>query len=418
MDGDGIEDLVIGASGTCEVAPESGKVYFLLGRENGWPLGESLAGYPSVVGREEGVELSQSTPLGDVNGDGLADLALNYGHSHAAPPGDNYVVLGKAKGWVSSLPVDDVEGHAINANNDSGASDFQSNIQLGDVDGDGLDDWFLNGQALFRGEAHLVPGADVGPALVLPDDGALWVIGGHEEIQFFHAGDLNGDGRKDLLAWAPYNGLVYLILGRSTGLPHGVRVADAADCTLAVVGGTSFYAYPVGDVNGDGRDDLNGDGIADLGFSASDGFASYDVHLAFGRATWPATLDLADADVSFRCSADFPYPHLPYSAEHVGDFDGDGLTDLLLRDWSVSREGVEDLGLISIFRGRTDWDREYDAVAGDVAFVGSARWERVGTWASLGDFNGDGADDLAVSSYYATADFRGQTFVFYGRAAD
>ncbi|MEM6829054.1 MAG: integrin alpha, partial [Bacteroidota bacterium] len=110
LNGDGIDDLVIGASGTSVDGKIAvGKVHVLFGKEETDPFGTEVAladlngtnGF-SLIGEEvQGSETGKSVnTAGDINGDGVNDLVIMSfrdtprGINHA---GTTYVVFGKRR---------------------------------------------------------------------------------------------------------------------------------------------------------------------------------------------------------------------------------------------------------------------------------------------------------------------------------
>ncbi len=139
-------------------------------------------------------------------------------------------------------------------------------------------------------------------------------------------GDVNGDGIDDLLASA-LDGNVYLYFGSASATP----LSGTPNVTFAgpTAGG---YGRVLGSLG-----DLNGDGIGDFGISARGatvgGVAQAGaVWIVFGRpasSTWPATVSLSTTS----CGADVCLfgteagALLGWSLASAGDFDGDGFGD-------------------------------------------------------------------------------------------
>ena len=213
------------------------------------------------------------------------------------------------------------------------------------------------------------------------------------------SGDLNGDGKLDVVV-ANYDAdTVSVLLGKGDGSfpapvdypvgvnPHGVAVADFnhdgkpdvvvadwGDATVSVLinnGNGSLkaaVAYTVGskpsrvatgDFNGDGQIDL---AVADYGSS------TVSVLLGNGDGTFQAATDSVTGTNA--------------EALAVGDFNGDGKLDLAVADWSASA--------VSVLLGK-----------GDGTFQSKADYA-VGTdphGIVVGDFNGDGKADLAVADW-------------------
>ncbi|MBG1261745.1 FG-GAP repeat domain-containing protein, partial [Nostoc commune] len=83
-------------------------------------------------------------------------------------------------------------------------------------------------------------------------------------------GDINGDGRDDIIGFAGSE--VYVALGQSNGTFSQASVAYDGYFTVSDGGWTSFDQYPrqLGDINGDGRNDIVG-------------FAGSEVYVALGQ---------------------------------------------------------------------------------------------------------------------------------------
>ena len=226
VNGDGYADVIVGA-------PQNGHAYLYLGGSSGTvsrrrpslsgaPPGQSLRAGASVAG------------LGDVNGDGHADVAVGTLSNEA------FVYLGDATA-IPSTPTTHLT---------SAAADFGSALAgAGDVNGDGYADVLVgatgsNAVYVFSGSAHGV--VTEHPATVF---GAANSWTGFAVAP---AGDVNGDGFADIVA-ALGNTSAKLYLGSAAGL-----VTRDAAATLAVPQGGEYSlgVSDCGDVNGDGFTDV------------------------------------------------------------------------------------------------------------------------------------------------------------------
>jgi hypothetical protein len=202
-------------------------------------------GLSSIHDNDGGLEAAW---IGDFNADRLSDLAVGL----PGPEGDaGQVVLlyGQAGGW----PVQpDLEMLAASPTRFSGSVGEQLGSYVapaGDVNADSRDDLLVAGRA--STQAFLIfgnPGPLGSPTLTAGQTGYRTLLVAPAEIQrLATAGDVNGDGRVDLLVSA--GGSAYLILGRSNPWPETMYVNEAAAATFANIN----EAVSVGDVNRDQR---------------------------------------------------------------------------------------------------------------------------------------------------------------------
>jgi hypothetical protein len=165
------------------------------------------------------------------------------------------------------------------------------------------------------------------------------------------SGDLNGDGRADLLLRND-NGAIFDLLGTASG--GFINNGDASFVNVA----TSWHVAGIGDFNGDGRDDI---------LWRNDSGAAFDMlGTSLGGVTNNGDLSSISVDNSWHVGG-------------TGDFNGDGRNDILWRN---------DNGAIFDMLGTSTGGFTSN---GDNSFVSIDNSWHV---ASIGDFNGDGRADV------------------------
>jgi hypothetical protein len=238
------------------------------------------------------------------------------------------------------------------------------------------------------------------------------------------AGDFNGDGVADLALGAafadgpansrPEAGEVYVVIGP---LPPAGEV-DLADDTSV----TTLYGANGGDRAGRAltATDLNGDGSDELIVGAPDADrnglvdAGSVYFLDFVDTPLAPELDLGAAGLPQRdgeAAGDF----FGYTLA-TGDLNGDGNRDLAIA--ALLADGPDgsrrDAGEVQIFNGGGGLPADGPA---DSTIFGGQQEDRLGESLSVGDFNGDGRDDLVAAATFAARAFdagtlAGKTYVF------
>jgi hypothetical protein len=180
INGDGIDDLIIGTYGADPNGNSSaGESYVVFGTNQGFASSLDLSSLDGSNGFViNGIDANDQSGFsvssaGDVNSDGFDDLIV--GARFADPngkssAGESYVVFGTNQGFASSLDLSSLDGSNGFVINGIDASDFSGDSvsSAGDVNGDGFDDLIIgasgadpNGNSN-AGESYVVFGSDQG----------------------------------------------------------------------------------------------------------------------------------------------------------------------------------------------------------------------------------------------------------------
>ncbi|MEG4362407.1 integrin alpha, partial [Microcoleus sp. C2C6] len=228
INGDGIDDLIIGANYADPNGSYSGQSYVVFGKSTGWGATLELSTLNGtngfILNGIAAYDLSGTSvsSAGDVNGDGIDDLIIgaNYADPNSnSNSGQSYVVFGKSTGFSATLDLSTLNGtngFAINGFVAPGFSGI-SVSSAGDVNGDGFDDLIIGSSRITSnsnissGQSYLVFGKSTGFSATL-DLSTLngtngFILNGIAAYDLSgrsvsSAGDVNGDGIEDLIIGA------------------------------------------------------------------------------------------------------------------------------------------------------------------------------------------------------------------------
>ena len=212
-------------------------------------------------------------------------------------------------------------------------------------------------------------------------------------------GYFDSDALSDFVSGSgPYDGgrgRAHIFLGTSfsAGSPPAT-FAPFATVTGAAVGDYLGHSVDLGDINGDGFDDVI-IGAPQIGSATP---PPGKVYVFFGgpvmsSGAWP----VAAADIVF--TGDHPTEQCGTAVAALGDMDGDGIGDLGFTCPWFDSGGGNLVGRTVIFFGRASWSSTYGSTSGDATIVGETSEPFSGQFLA-GDFdlNSDGLADLAIGS--------------------
>ncbi len=455
INGDGIDDLIIGANRADPNGGDSGQSYVVFGSSSG--LGSTLnlsnldgsngfAINGIIAGDNSGFSVSSA---GDINGDGIDDLIIRA--SDADPNGSNsgqsYVVFGSSSGFSSTLNLSTLDGSNGFAINGINAGDFSGNSvsSAGDINGDGIDDLIIganradpNGSN--SGQSYVVFG-NAAPVLDLDGSNGFAInginAGDSSGYSVSSAGDINGDGIDDLMIGAfgadpngnDYSGQSYVVFGSSSGLGSTLNLSSLDGSNGFAINGinasdrSGLSVSSAGDINGDGIDDL----MIGASSASPNGSSSGQSYVVFGSSSgFSSTLNLSSLDGSngFAINGINAFDFSGRSVSSAGDINGDGIDDLMIGASSADPNGSSSGQSYVVFGSSSSFSSTLNlssldgsngfAINGINAFDSSGR-----SVSSAGDINGDGIDDLIIgaSSADPNGNFSGQSYVVFGSSS-
>jgi hypothetical protein len=450
LNGDSFMDVVISsrtAAGLNNTRASSGEVYVYFGRET-WVHPWDLATRPAdlvIYGEDPADSLAYAVAFGDFNGDGKDDLALSARFADGASNGKNnsgsvYLLLGKNT-WPAEIDLNGGDPSRSAADSTIFGPDegdqLGRSIAFGDVNGDGFADLLMgafggdgkNNGCASCGDAYLVLG-EATPATIydLADPAVLDAeFFGETQDDFFGWEvlllDFDGDGFDDPVIAAPtYDqvseqdvGRVYLVLGADP-------FSGTFDMALAAYH-VAFDGIDGGDFSGGAlaAGEFGDDALAscptcmDLAISASeaDGPSPVDlreeageIHIVRGRndLVAPVVLSLdGSGDPEDLVSSIYGSRARRFTGERLaaGDFNNDGLDDLITGLAGVNAPGRNGAGRVIGIFGRTDLPSFIDLLTDkpNLIMYGANESDGLGERiAAGGDINGDGIEDFAVAA--------------------
>ena len=416
VNGDGLDDVLIGASGNDEGGSDAGQVYLIFGRVTGLARDTNLSKADASFWGESPEDHAGDTiaGAGDVNGDGYDDILISATSNDegGTDAGQTYLILGHAFGWAMDTNLSSADasfwGEA------SGDRAGYSVSSAGDVNDDGFDDILIgadqNDEGGDRaGQAYLIFGKATGWTMdtnLSSADASFWGEAADNwcGVSVAGAGDVNGDGFDDILVGAIMNddggdnaGQVYLVMGKTTGWSTDVNLSKANASFLGEEADDRCgMVVKVGDVNGDGFDDIliseptNDDGGSSTG----------QTYLVLGKAMgWAMDTDLSTANASFW--GESTSDRSGASISGVGDIDGDGYDDFLIGA-PGNDESDDNAGQTYLFLGQpSGWAMDTDLSKANASFLGEGIYDGSGDSVSgAGDVNGDGLGDILIGAHY------------------
>ena len=421
LDGDGVQDLAVGADGDDNGGTDHGAVHVMFMNRDGSvkdtvEINDSTANGP-VLSDDDFFGASVAA-IGDLDGDGVPDLAAGaWGDDHGGTDhGTVHVMFMNGNGSVK----DTVKINDSTANSPV-LSDYDyfggSVAAIGDLDGDGVTDlavgaqgdddggqnrgtvhvMFMNGNGSVKGTVEINNSTANGP--VLSDDDGF----GRSVAAI---GDLDGDGVQDLAVGAngddnggTDHGAVHVMFMNGNGSVKDTVEINNSTANGPVLSNNDFFGTSVAAIG-----DLDGDGVPDLAAGANGdsngGEGRGAVHVMFmnGNGTVKGTVEINDSTANGPVLSDEDY--FGASVAAIGDLDGDGVQDLVVGAWG-NYNGGPGRGAVHVMfmngNGTVKGTVEINDSTANGPVLSDEDYFGISV-AAIGDLDGDGVQDLAVGA--------------------
>ncbi len=327
---------------------------------------------------DDGDMLGASVATGDLNGDNIPDLAIGAPGSNGAgfDNGKVYVFFGRAN-WVGSIDLGQQKAD-VEILGEAAEDHFGASLAIGDLNGDGKNDLIIG-----------APLADGGTDL--PDAGKVYVVlggftgGVNDSITKLAGVTVTGSQRSEWIGTSVAAGFIH------------TKSGPAADL---IVGAPGFDAPSTGAA------------LTDVG-------AAY---LFFGSPQLSRTIELSKTSASYKVVGTSA-GGLAGAKVAIGNFSGSDYAELAISAPSANANGLKSSGAVFLARGGPGLNGEKNiSQASSLILFGARESDLLGSALALGDLNGDGRADLIISAVggdgpNSSRQDAGNVYVIYGESS-
>ena len=414
LDGDGIQDIVVGAPDDDAGGASRGAVHVML--MNGDATVKSTAEINDATGNGPSLSDydqfgSSVAGIGDLDGDGVPDVACGspWDSTGGFVRGTVHIMFMNSDGSVKSTA--EINSSTANGPSLSNFDQFGASVAgVGDLDGDGIPDiagganlddaggasrgavhvMFMNRDGSVKSTAEINDATSNGPSLSNSDQFGTSVAG---------IGDVDGDGIQDIAVGAPDDdagganrGAVHVMFMNRDG-----SVKSTAEINNATAGGPSLsnndkFGSALG--SGDGYVVAGARGADAIGSNSG---ATYNIELNSDGTVRSAAEIGWSRDRDPRISAGDGFGS---SVAGAGDFDGDGIPDIVVGAPGDDAGGINRGAVHAMFMNRDGTSRRTAEISGTTPNGPAlANFDQFGaSVAGVGDLDGDGIPDIAVGA--------------------
>lgn len=383
INGDNIDDVIIGArladppNGSGGTFNTGGRVYVVYGKTTAFSSSIDLSSLDGTSGfiftpNSANEYTGRNVTSGDIDGDGFDDVIMAGGSAYYSSEKVS-VLFGASNlaSLVNASSLNGTTGFVLNRTDNYDAFGYENGLASGDIDGDGVED------------------------LIIGANGAA----------------PNGSN----------SGETYVVFGKTTGFSSSIDASGIIDGTNGFIlngvdsGDNSGFSVFAGDVNGDGtKDIIIGANKADPNNNSGAG----ETYVVFGSSSFASSIELSSLNgtngfvLNGENTSDFSG-----GALSVSDINHDGTKDLIIGATGAD-PGGNDEGRTYVVFGSSNFASsiELSSLNGTNGFVLNGIDGDDGSGISLasGDVNGDGSVDLIIGADRAdpNGNVSGETYVF------
>ncbi|MCB0340045.1 MAG: FG-GAP repeat protein, partial [Bdellovibrionales bacterium] len=320
---DGVDDLIVGDSSASVNGTNSGQAIVYSGANSSILYVFNGASAKDFYGHSV-------AGLGDVNGDGYSDVLIGADQfQHANPSVGGYAEV--RSGFDGSL----IYSHSsLNPDDRMGISVASG----GDVNRDGIPDYIVGADQFGTGPGYAQVFSGATGTLMFTLTGSI-MNNSNFARSVSSAGDVNRDGRDDIIVGAPFDditgtdsGRVFIFSGANGAVIHDIPGLAAGDWF-------GFQVGTIGDLDGDAREDVI---ISATQATTSVGIQAGEVYVLSGL----------NASVIQTHSGTAAFQGFGTSLDGLGDINGDGCPDYLVGTQGDNTAGIA-AGSVKVFSGST-----------------------------------------------------------------